>query len=101
VLAGCASKLDRLDVATADFHAKLRPARMMIQYDLTSSEGLSEVARQRRERDGAKAFLPACVKPYSEKLFSRLTTAVEHSKELGIGALPEVDAFARVDRDVD
>jgi hypothetical protein len=80
--AGCASPQSaaRLDVAQAEFDRTVRPARMMVQFDLAKPGGLTPKERERREAAAAKAFSPACVKPYTENLIARVDRAAEGAK---------------------
>jgi hypothetical protein len=84
-LAACASpqSVARLDTARADFKEKVRPARMMIQYDLAKPGGLTPTERERREAAAAKAFSPACVKQYTENLQASVTAATERATASG------------------
>src|SRR5438105_7504 len=94
-LAACASPqaYARLDTARADFKEKIRPAQMMIQYDLAKSRDLTPKERERREAAAAKAFSPACVKPYTENLLASVAGAMERATASGslapAQALPE------------
>ena len=81
-LAACASpqSIARLDTARTDFKEKVRPARMMIQYDLAKSGGLTPTERGRREAAAEKAFSPVCAKPYAEDLHANVDAAAERAK---------------------
>jgi len=94
-LAACASpqSVARLDTARADFKEKVRPARMMIQYDRAKPGGLTPTERERREAAADKAFSPACAKPYAENLHASVDAAAERAKASGalapLETLPE------------
>ena len=94
-LAACASpqSVARLDTARADFKEKVRPARMMIQYDLAKPGGLTPTERERGEAAADKAFSPACAKPYAENLHASVDAAAERAKASGalapLETLPE------------
>jgi hypothetical protein len=104
-LAACASPqaYARLDTARADFKEKIRPAQMVIQYDLAKPGGLTPTERERREALAAKAFSPACVKPYTENLTNSVLSATERATASGslapAQALPET--ARRLDREFD
>jgi hypothetical protein len=94
-LAACASpqSIARLDTARADFKEKVRPAQMMIQYDLAHPGRLTPAELARREAAAEKAFSPACAKPYYESLHASVEGAAERAKASGslapVEALPE------------
>ena len=104
-LAACASpqSIARLDTARADFKEKVRPAQMMLQYDLAHSSRLTPAARARRKAAAEKAFSPACVKPYTENLHASVDAAAERAKAGGslapVEALPETARL--LDREFD
>ena len=83
----------QVDAARADFEAKTRPAKMMVQYDLANPTGLTTAQREIRERNAEKAFSPACMKPYAEKLLATVAAAAERGKITGslspVDLLPE------------
>lgn len=95
MLAACASpqSITRFDTARADFKEKVRPAQMMIQYDLARPGGLTPTQLAHREAAAAKAFSPACAKPYAENLHASVDAAAEGAKASGtlapIETLPE------------
>jgi hypothetical protein len=104
-LAACANpqSVARLETAHADFKEKVRPAHMMIQYDLAHPGRLTPAERARREADAAKAFSPACAKPYAENLHASVDAAAERAKASGslapVEALPETARL--LDREFD
>jgi hypothetical protein len=58
LLAACASpqSIARLDTARAEFKETVRPARLMIQYDLAKPADLTPAERERREAAAAKGL---------------------------------------------
>jgi hypothetical protein len=94
-LAACASPQSaaRLDTARADFKEQVRPAQMMIQYDLAKPGRLTPTERGRREAAAEKAFSPVCAKPYAENLHASVDAAAERAKANGalapVESLPE------------
>jgi hypothetical protein len=104
-LAACASpqSVARLETAHADFNERVRPAQMMIQYDLAHPGRLTRAELARREAAAAKAFMPACAKPYTENLHTSVDAAAERAKASGtlapVEALPETARL--LDRDFD
>jgi hypothetical protein len=104
-LAACASpqSIARLDTARADFKERVRPAQMMIQYDLAHPGRLTPAELARREADAAKAFSPMCAKPYAENLHASVDAAAERAKASGslapAEALPETARL--LDREFD
>jgi hypothetical protein len=105
MLAACASpqSIARLDTARADFKDKVRPAQMMVQYDLARPGRLTPAELAREEETAAKAFSPACVKPYTENLHASVDGAAERAKASGtlapVEALP--DTARLLDREFD
>jgi hypothetical protein len=90
-LAACANpqSIARLDTARADFKEKVRPAQLMIQYDLAKPGRLTPTELARREAAAAKAFSPACAKPYAENLHASVDAAAERVKASGVLAPAE------------
>jgi hypothetical protein len=101
MLASCASpqSIAHLDTARADFKEKVRPAQMMIQYDLAKPGSLAPAERERREAAAAKAFSPACAKPYAENLHASVDVAAERAK--ASGALAPVETLPETARLLD
>lgn len=97
-LTGCAGEA-RLESARGDFEAHTKPMQMMVQYDLADSAGLASNVRERREQEAARAFMPACTKPYTEKLLARVKAAAERAT--AIRSLNEVDSLPDVARGLD
>jgi hypothetical protein len=52
----------------AEFYRRTENTRMMVQFDLVRSAGLTPEQRKAKETSAAAAFMPACVKPYTERL---------------------------------
>jgi hypothetical protein len=87
----------RLDAARADFATETRPARMMVQFDLATTRKLSPTEREQQEAKAASAFSPACVKPYTEKLLTRVRTTADEARASGaLMALNPLPEYARV-----
>jgi hypothetical protein len=72
---------------------------MMVEYDLTNGAGLAPTVRERREHEAALAFMPACTKPYTERLLARIKAVVERAK--ASRSLYEVDSLPDVARGLD
>jgi hypothetical protein len=104
-LAACASpqSIARLDTARADFKEKVRPAQMMIQYDLSRPGRFTPAELARREAAAEKAFSPACAKPYTVNLQASVQDAAERAKvSRSIAPVETLPESARVlDREFD
>jgi hypothetical protein len=95
MLAGCANPFSvaALNAARGNFEAQTRPAQMMVQYDLANSAGLTAGQRERQEREAVQKFSPACMKPYTEKLYANVASAIAQAQATyslsAIDRLPE------------
>lgn len=76
---------------------------MMVQYDLATTRKLSPAEREQQEAKAADAFNPACVKPYTEKLFARVRASADDAKASGaLSALEPLPEYARaLDKEFD
>jgi hypothetical protein len=75
---GCAgpSSAASLDAARADFYAKVNDtAVMMVDFDLITASKLTPLEKEQQEATAVKGFNPACVKPYTEALDTKVNAA--------------------------
>jgi hypothetical protein len=69
----------------AEFYRRTENTRMMVQFDLVRSAGLTPEQRKAKETSAAAAFMPACAKPYTEPLGALLgaaANAVQATRDL-------------------
>jgi hypothetical protein len=74
---------DSQSIAEQKFHALTNNIRMGVNFDLLSTKGLTQAEKERREKEAAERFKPACVKPYTETLQASVSAAAERAKEKG------------------
>jgi hypothetical protein len=80
VLGACSSPSAQMEAARADFPSRVENTRMMVQFDLIKSAGLSPEEREKKEASAAAVLMPSCVKPYTEQLQELVRAAADEAR---------------------
>jgi hypothetical protein len=80
VFGACSCPGARMEAAKADFPSRVENTRMMVQFDLIKSAGLSPEEREKKEASAAAGIMPSCVKPYTEQLQELVRAAADEAR---------------------
>jgi hypothetical protein len=74
------SVAEQPSAAELRFRALATNVKMLVNFDLVSATGLTPTEKDRREKEAAELFKPACLKPYTETLQTAVKSTTERAK---------------------